>query len=167
MKEVWVDIVGYEGYYEISNLGNIRGVSRIIKSNWGYCNKPWKSKTLSLCVDSSGYLSVSLSSAGKKKTWRVHVLMSIVFMKPESGLQVNHKDGNKLNNKLENLELVTPSENIQHAIDNNLIPYKRLLEQDIKEIKEMLECRLLTQRQIAKSFKVDRKTIYNVKYDKI
>jgi hypothetical protein len=98
-NEIWRAVVGYEGLYEVSNLGNVRSLNY---GNTGKC------KLLKLCFDKYGYLQVGLCKNKKRKMCRVHRLVAITFilnlMKYPA---VNHKDENKINNKVENLEWCT------------------------------------------------------------
>lgn len=111
MNEIWKPVISYEGWYSISNFGNIRRE----KENWhgrkGYLIKP--------CADKAGYSIVVLCKNGKTKTFKQHVLVARNFIgeRPE-GLVINHKDGNKTNNHVDNLEYVTQSENEFHAYRN-------------------------------------------------
>ena len=98
MIEVWRDIRGYEGLYQVSNLGRVKSIPR--ERTKGGILKPLK--------DTTGYLSVNLYKNGKIKRYKIHRLVANNF------LEVNHKDGNKLNNNLSNLEYVTRSQNILH-----------------------------------------------------
>ena len=103
-EEVWKDILGYEGLYQISSLGRVKSFHR---------NKPL---ILSLKKTSLGYLDVTLSKNGVKKSFRVNRLVAIAFIPNlENKPQVNHIDENKLNNKVSNLEWVTSKENINHG----------------------------------------------------
>lgn len=104
MKEVWRDIPGYEGYYQASNLGNIKSLPKKYKP-LGRILKPQQR---------NNYLIVSLSRDGKSKSQSVHRIIMKTF-KGESNLTVNHIDGNKHNNKLENLEYCTPRDNSRHV----------------------------------------------------
>ena len=104
MKEVWRDIPGYEGYYQASNLGNIKSLPKKYKP-LGRILKPQQR---------NNYLIVSLSRDGKSKSQSVHRIIMKTF-KGESNLTVNHIDGNKHNNKLENLEWVSRKQNMQHG----------------------------------------------------
>jgi hypothetical protein len=107
MKETWKSIEEFEGLYEISNYGRIKSFQKNKRS--GYILK---------VINSSGwYLSTSLIKDKIRKTYRIHRLVAKAFISnPDNKSQVNHKDGNKQNNNVQNLEWVTPSENIQHAI---------------------------------------------------
>lgn len=104
MEEIWGDIPGYEGYYQASNLGNIKSLPKKYKP-LGKILKPQQR---------NNYLSVCLSKNGKSKSQNVHRIIMKTF-KGESDLTVNHIDGNKHNNKLENLEYCTPRDNSRHV----------------------------------------------------
>lgn len=124
--EIWKDIVGYEGFYQVSNLGRVRSLSRAALC---YGGRFRESKGRVLSSYSSGrYHVVSLSKFGVVKKVLVHRLVAESFM-PDAdfSLQVNHIDGDKSNNSLSNLEWVTASENITHALRTGLI--KRLPKQ--------------------------------------
>lgn len=115
--EVWKDIVGYEGIYEVSNYGRVKRLETLVKNKHGY--RVVKEKILN--TPSYIYQTVFLSN-GKVKQHYVHRLVATAFIpNPLNKEQVNHKDGNKLNNNLSNLEWVTKSENQIHAIENGLI----------------------------------------------
>lgn len=120
MNEKWKDVVGYEGKYEVSDKGNIRSVKRTITRSNGH--KYWiKSTILRTSIHCSGYEIVTLYNNCKSETKRVHRLVAEAFHSNKDNKKcVNHKDGNKINNKLENLEWVTHSENLNHAYENKL-----------------------------------------------
>lgn len=120
-KEVWKDIEGYEGIYQVSDLGRVKRLeSTVVRKKQGNFTKP--EKLMKPHVTPKGYLRLQLSKEGSIKNKFVHSLVAETFLDKPSGdnLQVNHKDGNKLNNKKGNLEWLTPSENQQHAYDNGL-----------------------------------------------
>jgi len=111
--------------------------------------------------NNSGYMEVNLTLSEGSKMRTVHgiILETFVGRRP-LGMQCNHIDGDKKNNKLENLEWVTPSENQKHALRNGLMkPYRKLTEGDIREIIKMISTGLHTQGQVAKHFKVKQSTI--------
>lgn len=98
-KEIWKDIPGYEGVYQASNLGRIRGLDRTDISG-----RKWRGKILTQCV-CKGYKKVGLNHNRVNKQYFVHRLVALAFLpKPEGYDQINHKDENPFNNKVENLE---------------------------------------------------------------
>ena len=111
MEEIWKSIPGFEGYYEASNLGRIRSLDRKMVSSLGkeYI-KPGRIRKLVYC-DSNGYYYVVL--CGKvKKTCIVHRLIALTFLENPNGFEcVNHKNENKLDNRVENLEWCSKSYN--------------------------------------------------------
>ena len=106
MKEIWKDIPNYEGFYQISNLGNVRSVDRIVNAGIKNNNKVVKKgKILNPVKDKDGYLKVSLSKNNIRKNYFVHRLVGKVFISNNKNLkQINHKDENKENNCVSNLE---------------------------------------------------------------
>lgn len=113
MEEVFVDIKGFEGKYQVSNMGHILSLNY---QNTG------KAKELSPIKHHGGYLIVHLSYAKNKfRISMVHTLVATAFIpNPEGKKYVNHIDGNKTNNKVVNLEWVTSKENMNHAIRTGL-----------------------------------------------
>ena len=120
--EIWKDIEGYEGLYQVSNLGRVKSLDRTITRSDGVKIKI-KGKIRTFSKSHKGYLYLSLTDVNKKrKTFKVHRLVAMAFVQnPDNKPQVNHIDGNKLNNKAENLEWVTNSENQLHALENGLV----------------------------------------------
>ena len=110
MEEIWKDVVGYEGYYQVSNLGRVRSLDRI-----AFNGRKIKGKILSTKVNTPPYYPrVSLSVNGKMKLVQVHRLVAQAFVynpDPEHKTQVGHKDESRTNNRADNLEWVTPKEN--------------------------------------------------------
>lgn len=122
MLEIWKDVQGYEGRYQVSNLGNVKS----LKDNTG---KP-REKLRSLATDKLGYKKVDLYRKGDKpKTHLVHRLVAKAFLpNPENKPMVNHKDSNPSNNHIENLEWCTQSENIIHGYrEGNIKPTRHRL----------------------------------------
>ena len=121
-SEIWKDYPKMPEIIMVSNMGNIKTKTREVNSGNG--TRIQDGRILSLNPDKNGYLLVNISSLGKRKTFRVHRLVLETFS-PIDGyenLEVNHKDGMKTNNMLDNLEWVTHKENIQHAISTGLMP---------------------------------------------
>ena len=102
--EEWKDIKGYEGIYQVSNFGRVRSVERKVRAN--ICGfRIVKEKILSMCKSKNGYYTVVLSKSGKNKSLSIHRLVAKEFIdNPKQYKEVNHKDENKLNNCVENLE---------------------------------------------------------------
>ena len=122
MSEIWKPVVGYEGLYEISSYGNVRSLDRIVIKRNGV-NHPVFGKMLSERIASTGYKMATIRDLNKQpKTYSVHRLVMEAFCgKRPVGKEVNHIDGNRLNNRLDNLEYVTHTENMKHAFENNLM----------------------------------------------
>lgn len=147
--EVWKPIKNYEGYYEVSNLGNVRSVERIVilKDKCGN-DRPctFKSKELRQSVESKERHNwkprkyVRLSKEGKVKRFYVHRLVAETFIPNEEGKEdVNHKDGDPFNNNSDNLEWNTKKENINHAFKNNLIKTQKKVAKIDKYSNEIIE----------------------------
>jgi hypothetical protein len=104
MEEVWKDVPGYEDLYQVSSYGNVRSLDRYVNSRNG-SRKPVNGQILKQEKTKSGYLQVPLSKCGRHKRFKVHRLVACAFIgNPLNLPQVNHKDENKLNNHVENLE---------------------------------------------------------------
>lgn len=113
--EIWKDITGYEGYFQVSNLGNFRSLDRIIKyKNSGTRLYPGKSLLTETIVE--GYQRIVLMKDAVKKRYMCHRLVAQEFIpNPENKPFVNHINGNKADNRVENLEWCTQSENELHG----------------------------------------------------
>lgn len=120
MEEIWKDIIGYEGLYQVSNFGRVKSCERFVFHFKGGMRK-LKEKQRKLILDSYGYLIVDLYKEGKGQIKKVHRLVASAFIQnTENKKSVNHKNGIKSDNKVENLEWCTDSENQIHAFKNGL-----------------------------------------------
>lgn len=124
VEEVWADIEGYEGLYQISNQGATRSLDREVIYPQGH-TRIQRGKTLKPDIN-NGYECVRLYRDKMGKWKKIHRLVAMAFIpNPENKEQVNHKNGIKNNNRVENLEWNTQLENMQHAAKNGLIPIRK------------------------------------------
>ena len=159
MNEIWRDISGYEGLCQISNLGRVKSFY-----NGGRMLKPGRV---------SGYLRVTLRCDGKSKSLFVHRLVAQAFIpNPESKREVNHVNGIKTDNRVENLEWVTPAENSRHAVATGLYiapqgedHYNaKLTNEQVIYIRENPDG--LTRNQLAKKFAIPPQSISRIQLGK-
>lgn len=116
MKEIWKDIVGYEGYYQVSNLGRIRSLDVYVKHNTAGGKQFRKGCVLKQCTDNFGYKMVNLSKDSKTKQYRIHRLVAQAFIpNPNNYNIVNHKDEIPSNNEVSNLEWCTQKYNTNYG----------------------------------------------------
>jgi hypothetical protein len=171
--EVWRDINGYEGHYQVSNIGRVKSLARVVECRKDvFVNK--KEKFLSDWDCGKGYRKIKLSKDGIEKSIRVHRLVAETFLgNPESKSEVNHINGIKDDNRVGNLEWCTSSENTIHALNNKLkISQKgsehgmsKLTEKDVLEIREIGRSKGL--KEVSKIYKVSESLISNVLLNKI
>lgn len=145
MKEIWKPIPGFEGLYEASNLGRIQSLTRDVLCKNGV-TKRFNGKIIVPCMSNTGYLTVQLCKNGKAVRYLIHRLVAMAFLPTDDTSQeVNHIDGTKSNNQLNNLEWVCRDKNIRHAMNMGLIrnsgesnPAAKIKERQALEIKELL-----------------------------
>ncbi len=114
-NEEWKDVKGYEGIYLVSNFGRVMSLFREVWGGKGFYKI--KTRLIKPAANEKGYKIVTLSKNGKHRTFKVHRLVASAFINnSENKPQVNHIDGNKLNNNSDNLEWCTNSENQLHSI---------------------------------------------------
>lgn len=120
MKEIWKDIKGYEGMYQVSNLGRVKSLDRV-----GVDGKKYKGRERKVIVGKVGYKVVDLYIGGKRETKSIHRLIAESFIpNTNDNPEVNHIDHDKLNNSIENLEWVTRRENFNAAIKYGQLDHK-------------------------------------------
>lgn len=126
MQEIWKDVFGYEGLYEVSNLGRVRSVDRITtQSNNGVLSQnKYKGKILNGRSD-KGYIRVHVSKNGKSESLLVHRIVASAFCEKPAGCDiVNHLDNNPSNNRADNLEWTTYKGNMQWATRQGRMHYR-------------------------------------------
>jgi hypothetical protein len=146
MNEIFKDIEGYEGFYQVSSIGRIRSISRKVRNGVGF--KLTTERILKWHNDGNGYFYTCLSVRGSMKYPKIHKLVAESFLgdRPK-GFQINHIDGNKSNNAVCNLEYCSSRDNIRHAFRTGLNVAKKgenhgcskLTRSDVIEIKTYLK----------------------------
>lgn len=128
MEEIWKDIPGYEGYYQVSNMGRIKSLERIVHYKPGSkSGNPHKchivrERILLQHIGDHGYYVVTLSKGNERKLALVHRLIAIAFVRnqePDTMKDINHKDGCRTNNDINNLEWCTRRYNVLHGYRSN------------------------------------------------
>lgn len=125
-EEIWKPVSGFEGFYEVSNLGNVRSINREIETRdaWGgTAVKKLRGRMLSPLRYPNGYLGARLCKGGDVEIRLVHRLVATEFIGSGHDLQVNHVNANRADNRVQNLEWVTCSENHRHA---HSLPHRKL-----------------------------------------
>ena len=125
MEEIWKDIKGYEGLYQVSTMGRIRSIDRFVNSREGR-QKPIKGKLIKIFRNRGGYLQVNLWRNMKYKTYLVHRLVATTYIpNPLNLSQINHIDEDKENNRIENLEWCDAQYNNNYGTKPERISEKR------------------------------------------
>ena len=161
----WQPVVGYEGLYEVSAIGQVKSLDRTVKGRWG--KMTLRGKVMKLQVNKYGYLCVGLRDGKKQKLCTVHRLVAKAFLMGDDSLTVNHIDGNKTNNSVYNLEWVTAKENSSHAAANGMYEHckgekninSKLDKYDALFIKNSKR----TYKKLSSMFNVSEVTIANLK----
>jgi len=155
------DVKGYEGYYKVDSFGNVYSLPRngTIK----------KVRLLKNHITNSGYLQTALQKNGDYKQRSVHRIVAIAFIENESNKKfVNHINGIKTDNRVENLEWVTRSENEKHAYKTGLknakydnAPYRKISKIQSEEIREL--CKTMKQKDISKIYGITQSNVSKIK----
>lgn len=169
-EEIWVDIKGYEGLYRVSNLGRVVSLEK-----YYFCGTHGNQKNIvpeflpKQFLTEKGYLYTRLKKSGSGKKLKIHRLVAEHFVyNPDNKPEVNHKDGNKINNHYSNLEWVTREENMRHASEMGLIcqgaksVLSKLTEDQVLEIRSSGE----STRTLAKKYGIGKSTMWLAKSGK-
>jgi len=168
--EIWKPVVGYEGTYEVSNQGRVKSLARYKKGKVGPC---WhEEKMMKTPLHHSGYVHCALRRNGKSTSFTIHRLVALAHIpNPDNKPQVNHKDSNRANNHVSNLEWCTMSENMLHGyMHGNKKAYPRygeknpackLTEKQVKEIRELYKNGKLLS-QIGAIYNMCEGSVYNI-----
>ena len=134
-NEIWKDVNEYEGYYKVSNFGEIKSCLRTVKHGLGNANRTIKSRIIKPYNDNHGYHIVSLSKDGKVKKHKVHRLVAEAFISnPENKPTVNHLNEIRNDNRASNLEWATYKENNDHGGHNERV--SKTLSNPIEQLDE-------------------------------
>lgn len=173
-REEWRDIAGYEDIYQVSNLGRVKSLARMVKAkktkNRGDSFRTAKERILSNHADPKGYVKVKISKNVSTFTAKLHRLVAVAFLENPLGLRdVNHIDGIKANNRVENLEWCTHSYNILHAFATGLkraaplrgekSRFAKLTTDQVLKIRALYAAGGITQDQLAFQFGVTQTAI--------
>lgn len=151
-EEIWKDIDGFP--YQVSSLGNIKSLARYVEyfhSSGKLCRRYVPEKVLKFTLGTSGYPTTHIyTEDGIRSTVMIHRLVAMYHLDSVEGKDfVNHKDGDKENNNVCNLEWVTKSENTLHALDNNLL-FKRGEDCNLSKLNESQVIEILSLRKFGK-----------------
>lgn len=166
-KEIWKDINDYAKYYQISNFGKVKSLPRFHRK---------QELILKHTISKGGYHRVPLTKNGKSKKYLISRLVALHFIPNTNNLpEVNHKDGNKANNKKSNLAWITPKGNILHAYKTKLryatigenCSWSKLTEKQVKDIRNRWKIGAYNMRELAEYFEVHKTTIWEIIHRKI
>lgn len=164
--EIWEDVIGFEGLYQVSNMGHVKSFHR--DKIHGQILKP--------ISHSGGYLWVNLSRDGEQWHKYVHRLVAEAFLgQAPPGYEVNHKNGDKADNRAKNLEWVTHSKNGLHAHrvlgreapKGEGVGTSKLTDEKVVEIRRLYNIREHTQRELGRMFGVTREEIWRIVHHKL
>lgn len=159
MQEVWKDVKGFKGLYQVSNLGNVK---RLISE------RVFAERLIGRTIDRYGYVKRVLSKKGKNNYFTEHRLVAIAFINnPDNKATVNHINGIKTDNRVENLEWNTSKENKQHAVITGITNKKginhhkcKLTEEQVHEIRKIGFSQ--TRMSLSKKYEVSRTNILGI-----
>lgn len=170
MNELWKDIPNYEGLYQASNMGNIRSLDKIVPK-W---NKPYKRKikgrVLKKHKANGGYNVVALHKNKNQKTYKVSRLIGITWKdNPDNKPEINHKNSIRTDDRAENIEWCTRSENVKHSYDKGNAnqkgeknAYSKLTKKKVLSIRDKYDSGKYSQIELSDMFNISKTTIHNV-----
>jgi len=170
MAEAWKDIEGYEGLYQISSNGRLKALSKqVFPSTHPWRIRSYPERIVDLLQNECGYNFYYLSKGGTSSKRTIHRLVAKAFMaNPLNKPHVNHKNGNKIDNNISNLEWATPKENMVHARRNGLIKCgenaanAKLTNKQAEDIRNSVEGPLA----LSKKYNVTQTIIINIRQNK-
>lgn len=170
IKEIWKDVIGYNGKYQVSNLGRVKSITRVITSP--NRSSLYKLGRILRPINHHGYKCVFLANSGNQKRNTIHRLVVSSFLPNPNGLkEVNHKNGIKGDNRLDNLEWCTRSENMLHAFkvcgrvnaglkgDKN--PAAKLTPENVRDIRRM-KLSGIAAKEIAEKFNLNKGYVFAI-----
>ena len=165
MEEIWKDIKGYEGLYQVSNTGKVKSLEKLKWNGRGYQKLPERIMKGKKC--GRGYLQVRLFKDGKSKNYYLHRLVAVAFIpNPDNLPQVNHRNEIKTDNCVDNLEWCDAKYNSNYGTKNQRIAEKlrgrKHSEEAIKKMSEKLRGRKLPEEIIKKIAEKNSKPVYSV-----
>lgn len=162
MVEQWKDLPGYEDYYQVSDQGNVRSVTRLANRS-GNHQRIASGRVLRLQVNHRGYTYVTLYKQGNRSVKEVHPLVAHAFLGPRpDDFHTHHINGNKADNRLENLAHVHCSKHSSNHFRGEKCHKAILTEEQVFEVRQLLENGMF-QKDIAKQYGVSRSTICEIK----
>lgn len=164
-EEIWRDIEGFDGMYQVSNLGRVKSLYRTTKEITE------EGRILKASIGKRGYWYVALFKDGKNHTKTVHRLMANAFMpNPDNLPNINHISGIRSDNRLENFEWCTQKQNMHHAFRTGLVNntgemngMSLLTEGDVVQIKHTLKNGYFNLQDIADEYNISLTAIYDIK----
>lgn len=163
--EIWKNIDGYEGLYQVSSLGNVKSLERHRENSV----KLTPGRILKGILNDKGYYSVRLYKNKKPNFHSVSRLVAQTFIRnPKNKPEVNHISGNTKDNSVTNLEWVTHAENMEHAVNTGLMPKgeqnarSKIKECDVKNIREMYAKGGISTRALSEKFNIGKTAIWQI-----